>query len=262
MRISPRPAKHPRRRSTAAPRAIPVTRSAAHPQADRRRLRLLSRQRRSCARQGTAEQRVSASCSRLPQPRTISCESRSYWQRPFRVARMQPRSNAANCADVSRITPSVTGGHLNAPLICEPISSNRSTSDKSSAPPQGAVKTPLSASSVSAASSSLDRWAIGLLLEAGAIHKCGHLGWARDRADPMPGTGAAVASFQKMNLTPTIFARRQTTSQTRCCPPSEKASSKQSGTADGTMTFAPCLEISRTWHSQCARPSTLIQADR
>jgi hypothetical protein len=28
------------------------------------------------------------------------------------------------------------------------------------------------------------------------------------------------------------------------------------------MTFAPCFEISRTWHSQCARPSTLIHADR
>ncbi len=39
-----------------------------------------SRQWRSCARQGTAEQRVSASCSRLPQPSTISCESRSYWR--------------------------------------------------------------------------------------------------------------------------------------------------------------------------------------
>jgi hypothetical protein len=30
----------------------------------------------------------------------------------------------------------------------------------------------------------VDRWAVELLLEAGAIHKCGHHGWARDRADP------------------------------------------------------------------------------
>jgi hypothetical protein len=30
----------------------------------------------------------------------------------------------------------------------------------------------------------VDRWAIELLLEAGAIHKCGHRGWAKDRADP------------------------------------------------------------------------------
>jgi hypothetical protein len=30
----------------------------------------------------------------------------------------------------------------------------------------------------------MDRWAIGLLLEAGAIHKCDQHGWAKDRADP------------------------------------------------------------------------------
>jgi len=30
----------------------------------------------------------------------------------------------------------------------------------------------------------VDRWAIGLLLEAGAIHKCHDHGWAKDRADP------------------------------------------------------------------------------
>jgi hypothetical protein len=29
-----------------------------------------------------------------------------------------------------------------------------------------------------------DRWAIGLLLEAGAIHKCDEHGWAKDRTDP------------------------------------------------------------------------------
>ncbi len=29
-----------------------------------------------------------------------------------------------------------------------------------------------------------DRWAIELLLEAGAIHKCEHHGWAKDRTDP------------------------------------------------------------------------------
>jgi hypothetical protein len=28
------------------------------------------------------------------------------------------------------------------------------------------------------------------------------------------------------------------------------------------MTFAPCVEMSGTWHSQYARPTTLIQADR
>lgn len=30
----------------------------------------------------------------------------------------------------------------------------------------------------------LDWWAIGLLLEAGAIHKCDEHGWAKDRGDP------------------------------------------------------------------------------
>jgi hypothetical protein len=30
----------------------------------------------------------------------------------------------------------------------------------------------------------VDRWAIGLLLEAGAIYKCGQHGWAKDRTDP------------------------------------------------------------------------------
>jgi len=30
----------------------------------------------------------------------------------------------------------------------------------------------------------VDRWAIGLLLEAGAIHKCDRHGWAKDRTDP------------------------------------------------------------------------------
>jgi hypothetical protein len=30
----------------------------------------------------------------------------------------------------------------------------------------------------------VDRWAIGLLLEAGAIHKCDHHGLAKDRTDP------------------------------------------------------------------------------
>ena len=30
----------------------------------------------------------------------------------------------------------------------------------------------------------MDRWAIGLLLEAGAIYKCDEHGWAKDRTDP------------------------------------------------------------------------------
>jgi hypothetical protein len=30
----------------------------------------------------------------------------------------------------------------------------------------------------------VDRWAIGLLLEAHAIHRCEEHGWAKDRADP------------------------------------------------------------------------------
>ena len=30
----------------------------------------------------------------------------------------------------------------------------------------------------------VDRWAIGLLLEAGAIHKCDQHGWAKDRTEP------------------------------------------------------------------------------
>jgi hypothetical protein len=30
----------------------------------------------------------------------------------------------------------------------------------------------------------VDRWAIELLLEAGAIHRCDHHGWAKDRTDP------------------------------------------------------------------------------
>jgi hypothetical protein len=30
----------------------------------------------------------------------------------------------------------------------------------------------------------VDRWAIELLLETGAIHKCEHHGWAKDRTDP------------------------------------------------------------------------------
>src|SRR5664279_2513839 len=32
----------------------------------------------------------------------------------------------------------------------------------------------------------VDRWAIGLLLEAGAIQKCDQHGWAKDRSDPHP----------------------------------------------------------------------------
>jgi hypothetical protein len=30
----------------------------------------------------------------------------------------------------------------------------------------------------------VDRWAIKILLEAGAIHECDQHGWAKDRADP------------------------------------------------------------------------------
>jgi hypothetical protein len=30
----------------------------------------------------------------------------------------------------------------------------------------------------------VDRWAIRILLEAGAIHECDQHGWAKDRADP------------------------------------------------------------------------------
>jgi hypothetical protein len=30
----------------------------------------------------------------------------------------------------------------------------------------------------------VDGWAVGLLLQAGAIHKCDEHGWAKDRADP------------------------------------------------------------------------------
>ena len=30
----------------------------------------------------------------------------------------------------------------------------------------------------------VDRWAIDLLLEVGAIHKCDEHGWAKDRTDP------------------------------------------------------------------------------
>jgi hypothetical protein len=30
----------------------------------------------------------------------------------------------------------------------------------------------------------VDRWAIGLLLEVHAIHRCEEHGWAKDRADP------------------------------------------------------------------------------
>jgi hypothetical protein len=29
-----------------------------------------------------------------------------------------------------------------------------------------------------------DRWAVSLLLEVGAIHKCDEHGWAKDRTDP------------------------------------------------------------------------------
>jgi hypothetical protein len=30
----------------------------------------------------------------------------------------------------------------------------------------------------------VDRWAIQVLREAGAIHECDHHGWAKDRSDP------------------------------------------------------------------------------
>jgi hypothetical protein len=30
----------------------------------------------------------------------------------------------------------------------------------------------------------VDRWAIGILQEAGAIHECDQHGWAKDRTDP------------------------------------------------------------------------------
>ena len=30
----------------------------------------------------------------------------------------------------------------------------------------------------------VDRWAIGLLLDTGAIHKCDQHGWMQDRTDP------------------------------------------------------------------------------
>lgn len=30
----------------------------------------------------------------------------------------------------------------------------------------------------------VDRWAVDLLLETGAIHKCEQHGWAKDRTDP------------------------------------------------------------------------------
>jgi hypothetical protein len=39
-----------------------------------------------------------------------------------------------------------------------------------------------------------DRWAIGLLLEAGAIHKCDEHGWAKDRTDPHAGFGRRYLS--------------------------------------------------------------------
>ena len=30
----------------------------------------------------------------------------------------------------------------------------------------------------------VDRWAVGILLEVGAIHECDQHGWAKDRTDP------------------------------------------------------------------------------
>ena len=36
----------------------------------------------------------------------------------------------------------------------------------------------------------VDRWAIGVLQEAGAIHECDHHGWAKDRTDPHARTEA------------------------------------------------------------------------
>ncbi len=74
--------------------------------------------------------------------------------------------------------------------------------------------------------------------------------------------GVTVAA--ETNLTPSILARRHTTSQNRVRPPSEKVSSNRSGMAVGitAMIFAPFFEISITRHSHCTRPFTLIQAHR
>jgi hypothetical protein len=36
----------------------------------------------------------------------------------------------------------------------------------------------------------VDRWAILVLQEAGAIHECDHHGWAKDRTDPHARTEA------------------------------------------------------------------------
>src|ERR1700738_1981098 len=81
MRTSPRPAKHARPRSTAAPRAIPAIRSVSVSASVSKKASATSRQWRSCARQDIVEQRVLASCSRLPQQPTTSYESRSYSRR-------------------------------------------------------------------------------------------------------------------------------------------------------------------------------------
>jgi len=45
----------------------------------------------------------------------------------------------------------------------------------------------------------VDRWALRILLDAGAIHECDQHGWAKDRTDPharskaLPRSGRAVA---------------------------------------------------------------------
>src|SRR6201995_5213083 len=117
MGISQRPAKHARPRSTAARPAIPVTRSVSASASGSKKASATSRRWRSCARRGTVEQRVSASCSRLPQPPTISCESRSSW-RPYHDEGRKPSSSrmAGSHPDPVKPAKSAIGGFFRSLL--------------------------------------------------------------------------------------------------------------------------------------------------
>jgi hypothetical protein len=89
-------------------------------------------------------------------------------------------------------------------------------------------------------------------------------GKCRARVARTANGGFIIWPPQLANRTPTIFPRRQITSQTRLFEsPCESASSNLLGTSDGiaAITFAPLADTSKIWHSWSARPGRTIHAD-
>ena len=81
----------------------------------------------------------------------------------------------------------------------------------------------------------VDRWAISLLLEAGAIHKCDEHGWAKDRTDPH-AREEALRIAREEPLAGACRPMRRSPSSVRCSTPSETPARSANDGTPGRLT--------------------------